>query len=139
MNSDIQIGNSAPLGATVCAEGVNFSVYSRSADRIELLLFDDENGNGSQDTGEAGIAGATVTLNAAAVSVAAARTTVTNADGIYTFTGVPDGRYTLQATLPNGRHSAPITITVSGNGAVTVPAMPLQVGSDLYLPSLQRG
>ena len=43
MNSDFKTGRSAPLGATLCAGGVNFSVYSRSAERIELLLFDDEN------------------------------------------------------------------------------------------------
>ena len=35
-------GWSSPLGATVGSEGVNFSVYSRSATRIELLLFDRE-------------------------------------------------------------------------------------------------
>ena len=31
----------APLGATVTEEGVNFSVFSKHATRIELLLFDD--------------------------------------------------------------------------------------------------
>jgi isoamylase len=34
-------GASAPLGATVTADGVNFSVFSKSATAIELLLFDD--------------------------------------------------------------------------------------------------
>lgn len=33
-------GSSAPLGATVMPGGVNFSVYSRDATLIELLLFD---------------------------------------------------------------------------------------------------
>jgi glycogen operon protein len=33
-------GGSAPLGATVSAAGVNFSVFSSDAERIELLLFD---------------------------------------------------------------------------------------------------
>src|SRR5262245_53341808 len=33
-------GSSAPLGATVGRDGVNFSVYSRDATGIELLLFD---------------------------------------------------------------------------------------------------
>jgi glycogen operon protein len=32
----------APLGATVVDGGVNFSVFSKNATRIELLLFDDE-------------------------------------------------------------------------------------------------
>jgi glycogen operon protein len=36
-------GESAPLGATVHPGGVNFSVYSRHATLVELLLFDGEN------------------------------------------------------------------------------------------------
>ena len=35
-------GQSAPLGATVVPGGVNFSVYSRNASSVELLLFDRE-------------------------------------------------------------------------------------------------
>jgi isoamylase len=35
--------SSAPLGATVYANGVNFSVFSKNATDIELLLFDDAN------------------------------------------------------------------------------------------------
>jgi len=34
-------GSSAPLGAAARPDGVNFSVFSRSATAIELLLFDD--------------------------------------------------------------------------------------------------
>ena len=33
-------GQSHPLGATLCADGTNFSVYSKHAAGIELLLFD---------------------------------------------------------------------------------------------------
>jgi len=36
-------GRAAPLGATVCPGGVNFSVFSRAASGVELLLFDREN------------------------------------------------------------------------------------------------
>lgn len=35
-------GQSAPLGSTVCEGGVNFSLYSREASGVELLLFDRE-------------------------------------------------------------------------------------------------
>jgi glycogen operon protein len=35
-------GQSSPLGATVLPGGVNFSVYSRNASSVELLLFDRE-------------------------------------------------------------------------------------------------
>jgi isoamylase len=34
------IGSSHPLGATIVAGGANFSLFSRSATRVELLLFD---------------------------------------------------------------------------------------------------
>ena len=34
-------GASSPLGATPCRDGVNFSVFSKHATAIELLLFDD--------------------------------------------------------------------------------------------------
>ena len=42
VSSDAQVGSSAPLGATVLPGGVNFSLYSRDASRIELLFFDGE-------------------------------------------------------------------------------------------------
>jgi glycogen operon protein len=42
MNPAANIGRSAPLGATVGDGGVNFSLYSRDATGIELLLFDRE-------------------------------------------------------------------------------------------------
>lgn len=34
------VGQTSPLGATVVANGVNFSLYSRDASKIDLLLFD---------------------------------------------------------------------------------------------------
>src|SRR3954454_21073194 len=36
----VENGSSAPLGASVLAGGVNFSVFSKNATQIELLLFD---------------------------------------------------------------------------------------------------
>jgi glycogen operon protein len=40
MAEDTQQGRGYPLGATVSAEGTNFSVYSKHATGIELLLYD---------------------------------------------------------------------------------------------------
>src|SRR5437868_7552800 len=39
-NLTLQPGAPAPLGATLTGEGVNFAVYSSSAARVELCLFD---------------------------------------------------------------------------------------------------
>ncbi len=38
-----EIGSSHPLGATIVPGGVNFSLFSRTASGVELLLFDREN------------------------------------------------------------------------------------------------
>jgi len=38
--TELNKGNTSPLGATVCNGGVNFSVFARDCSGIELLLFD---------------------------------------------------------------------------------------------------
>lgn len=40
MNPDILPGQSFPLGATVYPDGVNFCIFSKNAEVLELLLFD---------------------------------------------------------------------------------------------------
>jgi glycogen operon protein len=40
MHPRTQAGRSSPLGATVYPQGVNFSVFSNSSTRVELMLFD---------------------------------------------------------------------------------------------------
>ena len=42
-STEVTSGASAPLGATVGPNGVNFSVFSKQASHVELLLFDDQN------------------------------------------------------------------------------------------------
>jgi len=42
LSTVVTIGEPAPLGATVTPEGVNFSIFSRSATRVDLLLFNHE-------------------------------------------------------------------------------------------------
>jgi glycogen operon protein len=40
MNHDSNPGSSHPLGATLRGGGANFSLFSRSASRVELVFFD---------------------------------------------------------------------------------------------------
>ncbi|MBN2549346.1 MAG: glycogen debranching protein GlgX [Anaerolineales bacterium] len=40
MNTDILPGQSYPLGATIFREGVNFCIFSKNCESVELLLFD---------------------------------------------------------------------------------------------------
>src|SRR5215469_10056767 len=42
ISDSANIGQSAPLGATICPGGVNFSLFSRKASNVDLLFFDRE-------------------------------------------------------------------------------------------------
>lgn len=60
----------------------------------------DTNGNGLQDTGEAGVAGVTVNLLNPTGQVIATQTT--DASGHYLFTLLPPGQYAVQVVSPTG-------------------------------------
>jgi uncharacterized repeat protein (TIGR01451 family) len=73
--------------------------------RIGDLVWSDTNRNGLQDSGEAGVAQIYVTLERGAGSAAPVygtypRTTVTDANGHYRFTGLEPGLYTVRFTVP---------------------------------------
>ena len=68
---------------------------------ITGLKFDDANGNGAQDPGEAGVAGVTIDLFAASGGALVA-TTVTAADGTFAFTGINPGSYQVSEVVPDG-------------------------------------
>ena len=42
MRPSVTAGRSSPIGATIVNGGANFSVFSRNAAGVELLLFDRE-------------------------------------------------------------------------------------------------
>jgi len=43
MKREFETGSSFPLGATVAKDGVNFSIFSKTASLVELLFFDQKN------------------------------------------------------------------------------------------------
>jgi protocatechuate 3,4-dioxygenase beta subunit len=76
----------------------------RGTGSIGDFVFNDANGNGIQDAGETGIAGATVVLtypNGTTV------TTVTDANGNYTFANLAPGTYSVAFTTPSGLTASP--------------------------------
>jgi large repetitive protein len=84
----------------------------------------DSNNNGTVDSGEAGIGGVTVVLTGVTTAGALVTTTsVTAADGSYSFTGLADGTYKvtepLQPTAANGA-ALPAGLSSTDNGQ-TVP------------------
>ena len=71
------------------------AVQGKLGDRV----WEDKNGNGVQDAGEAGIAGVTVQLKDSSGKVV--QTTTTASDGKYSFTADP-GNYTVSVSAPSG-------------------------------------
>jgi uncharacterized repeat protein (TIGR01451 family) len=93
----------------------NFGVDNNG--RIGDTLFADADGNGSQGSGEAGLAGVTVELyfdvnnnNQVDAGDTLLESQATNTNGNYLFVGLADGNYAvkvLTATLPLGYNTAP--------------------------------
>ncbi|MDR3662543.1 MAG: SdrD B-like domain-containing protein, partial [Mycobacterium sp.] len=120
----------APAGDAVTQQTnvttVNTLVSGGTANAVEGVYvpatitgtaFLDANGDATQDNGEAGISGVTVTLlNASGTSVG---TTTTNATGGYSFTGLAPGSYTVAFTTPtNDLATTPISdaVTLASGG-----------------------
>src|SRR5207249_3954319 len=89
------------------------------------FVWSDLNANGIQDAGEPGIAGVTVTLN----GPGGTRTTTTDANGLYQFTNLSAGTYTVTVATP--ATYAPTTSTAPGsttandsNGSPTTVTLP---------------
>jgi hypothetical protein len=96
---------------------------------ISGRVFDDDNGNGVQDTGEEGIAGVTVNLNDDSGKVIA--TTITNSNGKYSFTeqsGIPGtGNFTVSVVLPQGYH-----LTSAGSISIALSRGSLTFGGESF-------
>lgn len=89
-------------------QGVDFGLVAPAT--IGDRVWDDKNANGS-DEGEPGIGGATVILTDAN-GTEVARTT-TDANGIYRFTGLIPGTYTVTIEVPDGYTAATTSATVT--------------------------
>jgi hypothetical protein len=84
----------------------DFGYKQPAAGSIGDRVWNDADGDGNQDPGETGLAGVTVELrNSSNVVIA---TTVTDGNGIYGFTGLAAGTYT-------------VTVVPAGLGAVNIP------------------
>ena len=92
-------------------------ISSMTVDSIDGTVFTDTNGNGKLDAGEAGVAGRTVFIDNDGTGVPDANnpSTVTDANGNYTFTGLAAGTYHVREVSPDSvTVSEPLqTVTVS--------------------------
>lgn len=102
-DSDANVTTGFSQVVTLAANEVNLTVdaglIAPNASLGDRVWFD-TNGNGVQDTAEAGAAGVTVRLLNASGQVIATQTT--DASGNYLFTGLSAGQYAVQVVSPNG-------------------------------------
>ncbi len=113
----------APGGAATATFG------DQQVGTVSGTVFNDPNGNGTQDPGELGIGGVTVQLKSGSTVVAS---TTTAGDGSYTFTSVTPGSYTVQETDPSGYVSTTnntVPVSVAAGGAATATFGDQQVGT----------
>ena len=87
-------------------------------------VFDDANGNGTQDSGEAGISGAGVCIYAAGNLTSPVACDSTDADGNYRFDMLAAGDYTVQLTgWPSGYEpTTPVQVNVTAPAGVETRA-----------------
>ena len=101
---------SVPAGGSATA-----SFGDQQQGTVSGTVFSDLNGNGTQDAGESGIGGVTVTLDGTT-------TTTTSGGGSYSFSGVAAGSHTVVETDPAGFVSTTPnsrTVSVPANGAAS--------------------
>jgi SdrD B-like domain/Secretion system C-terminal sorting domain len=111
-NNDIdndanQTGTTAYVSVNTSATNHSYDIGLFTGNTLGDKVWRDDNTNGTQDTGEPGVAGVTVTLyangpdgNPGTTDDIIAGTTITDAYGNYLFTNLPDGNYNVKFTLP---------------------------------------
>ena len=111
------------ISAISLAGGEDATGYDFDETRASLagVVFEDDDNDGTQDVGEDGIAGVTVTLTGTDdLTNPVSETTTTAADGTYSFTGLISGTYTITETQAAGYGDGADTAGTAGGDAATV-------------------
>jgi hypothetical protein len=110
-------------GAAVPAQ--SDTEYEKTVGTIGGTIFLDADANGVQDSGEWGMSGVAVhLLDAAGERIATAETFAHACEGLYIFSGVLPGNYTVEVVLPEG-----YAFTAPGEGAPGATASTVDAAS----------
>ncbi len=113
------------LASGQSATNQNAGVYGIGA--LSGHVFLDQNGDGVQQAGDTNIAGLTVQLLDSTGTAIAGKTTTTDANGAYSFTGLTPGQYEVKFTNPAGDVVSPVGTNVNpaldsiANGSAVTP------------------
>lgn len=102
--------NGSPAAVTLATNSssdftIDFGFVMLPTGALGDFVWSDTNANGLQDSGEPGISGVTVQLKNSSGTVI--QTTTTNASGVYLFTGLGAGTYTVVVTTPPSYTASP--------------------------------
>ena len=142
---ETQRSHVATITAAVGQSGVDFADVYR-ANEIHGVKFDDANGNHLRDAGEMGVAGATIfiDLDRDNIQDAGEPSTVTLADGSYSFTNISPGAYVVREVASAGySQTSPTTLGgILWPSGVSNPAVghvsPLSITTSLAAGSSHR-
>ena len=123
----LSVAANAPVGSAVAVskltEGYATTTVATLPGSIGDFVWNDVNGDGIFETGEAAISGVTVDLLNASGTIVGV--TTTDSTGHYLFSGLNPGSYQVQFVAPFGYS---FTIQVAGNGSQTVSAASVTTG-----------
>jgi Tol biopolymer transport system component len=112
-----------PSGGTGQAD---FVLQAKPA-TVSGTVFNDLNGDGVLDNSEPGVAGATVTFTPQNSAITTPGSVTTDANGLYTITGLAPGTYTITVTATGFLASTARTVTVAAGDTLTGHDVPLIV------------
>ncbi len=104
-----------PSGGTAPAD----FVLTPQPATLNGIVFADTNGNGTQDNGEVGVAGASVVLVPTTAGATAPAAVTSGADGSYTITNIGPGNYTLTVSKKGFVTNASQTLTIAAGDTQT--------------------
>ncbi|NJM42494.1 MAG: DUF11 domain-containing protein [Anaerolineae bacterium] len=113
-------GSSTPntLNVSVPLGGLTNQNFGETLSTVSGVVYRDDNNDGAQNANEPGLAGVQVTLSGTDVNgVPHTWTTTTDANGRYSFDGVPQGTYSLVETQPTGYFDGKDTAGDAGGSA----------------------
>ncbi len=122
--------HTADVAITAGESSVGNDFGYRAIGTISGVVFDDADGNGSQDGGEPGFAGVSVSLLQGVTPVGS---TVTSGDGSYSFSNLAAGTYTVRLVTPPAGTEAtvdPDGVATLHTADVTITAGESSVGND---------
>ena len=117
--------NGSPAAVTLTTDNstdytIDFGFYVPCTGTIGDFVWNDLDQDGVQDVGEPGISGVTVTLSGTSYGQPVSMTTMTNASGLYQFTGLCTGSYIVTVMPPAGYTASPTgqgTVATDSNGS----------------------